>query len=56
VEAIILEHGPTPVIFVTGTREACPVSPPTIIVLDKPINEQALIAAFIAAFQSLAPA
>jgi len=52
VEAIFLEHGPTPVIFVTGTREACHVSRPSMIVLDKPINEQALIAAF----QSLAPA
>lgn len=51
VEAIILEHGPTPVIFVTGTREACHVSRPSMVVLDKPINEQALIAAF----QSLAP-
>ena len=50
VEAIILEHGPTPVIFVTGTREACHVSRPSMIVLDKPIYEQALIAAF----QSLA--
>jgi len=40
------------VIFVTGTREACHVSRPSMIVLDKPINEQALIAAF----QSLAPA
>jgi len=47
-----LEHGPTPVIFVTGTREAWHISRPSMIVLDKPINEQALIAAF----QSLAPA
>jgi len=51
VEAIISEHGPTPVIFVTGSREACPASRLSMIVMDKPVNEQALIAAFL----SLAP-
>ena len=52
VDAIIAEHGPTPVIFVTGTPGACHPRHPSMIVLDKPIDERALIAAF----RSLAPA
>ena len=46
VRAIIAEHGPTPVIFMTGSPDACRLCNPSAIILQKPINERVLIDTF----------
>lgn len=46
VQAIIAEHGPVPVIFVTGTPEACQPCAPPMVVLGKPIQAQVLMDTF----------
>ena len=46
VQTILAEHGPIPVIFITGSPEACsPCNLPAVI-LGKPILERAVIQAF----------
>jgi len=40
VQAIIIEMGPIPVIFVTGTPEACEPCDAPAVILNKPINER----------------
>ncbi|PZO76988.1 MAG: response regulator [Sphingomonas taxi] len=51
VQRIIAAHGNIPVMFITGTPEACiPCDPPAVI-LTKPIDETAVMATF----RSLAP-
>jgi DNA-binding NarL/FixJ family response regulator len=46
VQAIIAEHGPIPVIFVTGTPNACYPCHPPMVILKKPINERELMNTF----------
>lgn len=46
VQAIIAEHGETPVIFVTGTPAACHPCQAPMVILEKPINERILMDTF----------
>ena len=46
VQAIIAELGPLPVIFVTGTPEACAPCEPPMVVLSKPVQEATLVNVF----------
>jgi len=46
VETIIARNGATPVIFITGTPEACKPCAPPAVIFGKPIDERAVIAAF----------
>ncbi|MET0375892.1 MAG: response regulator [Rhizorhabdus sp.] len=52
VRAIIAEHGPTPVIFVTGSPDATRLCSSSATLLKKPIDEHILVDTF----RSLAPA
>lgn len=51
VEVILHEIGPVPVVFITGTPEACDPCPPPARILGKPLSRPALISAF----QEMAP-
>ena len=51
VQRIIAAHGNIPVMFITGTPDACVPCDPPAVILTKPINE----ASVIDAFRSLAP-
>ncbi len=51
VQRIIAAHGDIPVMFITGTPEACEPCAPPIVILNKPIIESAVIDAF----RTLAP-
>lgn len=46
VVSIIAEQGPIPVIFITGTPEMCSPCGPPHLILEKPIDERALMKAF----------
>ena len=46
VRVIIAEHGPTPVIFVTGSPDASRLCNPSAIILQKPIDEHILVDTF----------
>ena len=46
VETIIQEVGPVPVVFITGTPEACHPCPPLARVLNKPLHYPAITSAF----------
>jgi CheY-like chemotaxis protein len=46
VEAILAELGTIPVIFVTGTPEACEPCDAPAVILSKPINEQEVVRHF----------
>lgn len=46
VRTITERAGPIPVIFITGTPDACEPCDPPSVVFGKPINERAMIAAF----------
>ncbi|WBO23856.1 response regulator [Sphingomonas abietis] len=46
VQAILAEHGEVPVIFVTGTPDACHPRTAPMIVLTKPIQDRLLMATF----------
>lgn len=46
VQAIIAEHGAVPVIFMTGTPEACTPCAPPMVILAKPIHAHVLVATF----------
>ena len=52
VQAILAELGPIPVIFVTGTPEACEPCDAPAVILSKPINEGEVVRHF----KMLAPA
>jgi CheY-like chemotaxis protein len=47
VEVILQEIGPVPVIFITGTPEACDPCPPPARILGKPLSYPAIISAFL---------
>lgn len=51
VSAIIAEHGPIPVIFITATPEGCEPCGAGNVILTKPVSR----AAFLDAFRMLAP-
>ena len=51
VAAILQELGPVPVVFITGTPEACEPCPPPARVLGKPLH----YAAITSAFREMAP-
>ena len=46
VEAIIAEHGATPVIFITGSPESCQPCEPPGVIITKPIEDRAVVEAF----------
>jgi CheY-like chemotaxis protein len=46
VRAILAALGKIPVIFITGTPDACPTCEPPCVILNKPINPAHLIDAF----------
>lgn len=46
VQAIMQQGGAIPVIFITGTPEACDPCDPPAVIFGKPIDERAVIAAF----------
>ncbi len=51
VEVILQEIGPVPVLFITGTPEACSPCPPPARILGKPLSYPAIVSAF----QEMAP-
>ena len=51
VEVILQGVGPVPVVFITGTPEACQPCPPPARILGKPLSYPAIISAF----QEMAP-
>jgi len=51
VEIILQEIGPIPVIFITGTPEACDPCPPPARIFGQPLSYRAIISAF----QEMAP-